>query len=80
MTNFKRGDKVTLRYHGQNILGEVILASACGVSLYVQWDHLDELGHGGAVFVFGGIPILRGDDGVYRCLLDDEPVTLEPLQ
>lgn len=84
MANFKTGDKITLRFGEIAVLAEVVMASSNGVSLFVNWEEPIPYrcyGPPGTFAVcFGGLPILRGADGVYRCLLDEQVVTLEPVQ
>jgi hypothetical protein len=64
---FKTGDRVMIGYAGSQVEGVVKLASENGKSLALVFDAM----LGGYV---GMMPVLQGDDGVFRDLIQQEPV------
>jgi hypothetical protein len=68
----KSEDSVFLEYCGLTVPAKVLLASKNGRSLLLSFDAL--LGkHAGAM------PVLMGDDGVFRSTIDDQPVQISRL-
>lgn len=65
----KTGDKVQIECQGVSIIGTVVLASSNGKSLMLGFDGILD-GH------FGGMPVLRDDDGTYRSIMSGTPVKL----
>lgn len=83
MDDFKRGDMVVLRFGSIAVLAEVGIASPNGDSLFVSWEEPVPYRLLGSpetmAMCFGGLPLLRVD-GVYRCVFDNQVVTLERAQ
>ena len=52
----------------------ILIASSNGRSLAIGWDDGMLGGH------CGMMPILRDEDGVYRSLIEDRPITLTPIE
>jgi hypothetical protein len=77
MSHFTRGQFVHLDYNGQSVRAMVLLASPNSRSLM--------LGFGGALrtpsggMVVGSLPLLQGEDGVYRDLAENAVATLTQL-
>lgn len=70
MTIWKTGDRVRITYGQLTVLGTVLLASTNGRSLFLSFEAL----LGGYV---GQMPILMDEDGVFRDLINSQPVRLE---
>lgn len=66
---FTTGERVTITYEGRTVVGTVKLASTNGVSLFLEFEAL----LGGFV---GGMPVSRGDDGVFRDIVVGKEVGL----
>jgi len=69
----KAGDRVRITYRGRSVVGKVILASANGASLALEFEAF----LGGYA---GMIPVMRDGDGIYRDLIASEPVQLDLVQ
>lgn len=69
----KTGDRVTIRYPGAMfpIVGVVQLASPNGRSLMLAFEGILD-GH------VGQLPLLAGEDGVYRSIITNTPVDISP--
>ncbi len=61
-----------IRHGDTTVRGRVVLASPNGKSLMLGFDTV--LGRYG-----GMMPVLQGDDDIYRALLDDIEIGLSPL-
>ena len=76
--NFKTGQAVTISdMKGQTISGTVMLASPNGASLMIEFDAGCWMGDG---LYTCRIPVLRAPTGVYRDLVNDQPLWIEPRQ
>lgn len=73
MTNWKTGDQVIIECDGRSVAATISLASRNSVSLVLEFDAM-LAGHLGTMFV------LRHEDGVYRSIVNDTPVTLSRTQ
>lgn len=73
----KCGDVVTVTYGGNTIRAQVMLASPNGASLMLGFDGILTTRSGGGYL--GSMPVLRDALGVFRDLVANEPVLLEPL-
>lgn len=71
MAPFRTGDAVWIGCGGRRVEGEVLLASANGRSLMLHFEAI----LAGCV---RSMPVLRGDDGVFRCIVNQEPVEVAP--
>lgn len=69
----RTGDTVMLTCEGRSVVARVVLASANGVSLFLQFEAIL---HGHA----GSMPVLRDEDGVYRSLIGAHPVGITERQ
>ena len=78
MTTFHRGQFVHLTYGGRTVAAMVMLASSNGKSLMLGFDGALVPSHGEGMFP-GAMPVLMDDDGVYRDLLNNEPVQVVPM-
>ena len=68
---WQSGDFVTLKYRDESVSAIVLLASNNGRSLLLTFDGM--LGkHAGAM------PVLMGDDGAFRSVIDNQAVELAP--
>jgi hypothetical protein len=76
--NFSRGDFVRITVGTDSIDAMVMLASPNGKSLMLGFKGVLRSLSGG--MFFGSIPVLLGDDGVYRDLADHGAVTIEPAR
>jgi hypothetical protein len=75
---FKRGDFVYVTVdQGLTVTAMVVLASTNGRSLAVSFDGALPVGDG---FALGFLPILQGEDGVYRSLIGNNAVTITRIQ
>jgi hypothetical protein len=70
---YKTGDLVSIKYPGAMfpLDGTVLFASSNGKSLYLTFEGILE-GH------LGSMPVLQGDDDIYRSVVTDTPVELSP--
>ena len=68
---FRTGDAVAIGYEGRTVRGVVKLASPNGRSLMLEFDAM----LGGFV---GMMPVLLDDAGVYRDLVERQPVDIQP--
>lgn len=75
--SFTRGQFVRLTCGDQSMKAMVMLASGNGKSLMLGFDGALRLPSGGACF--GSMPVLMDDAGVYRDLIENAPVQIEPL-
>lgn len=66
---FKTGDKVLIEGDGRKVLGEVVFASANGVSLMLGFETV-LVGH------VGMMPVLRNDEGGFNVLITGLPIKL----
>lgn len=67
--SWQSGDFVTLQYRDESVSAIVLLASDNGRSLLLTFDGV--LGkHAGAM------PLLMGDDGVFRSIIDNQAVQI----
>lgn len=67
----KRGDRITLHYGTTSIPDvEIALISPNEASIMLIFEGITLDGH------LGSMPILRGEDGVYRSLFTDHPVLI----
>jgi hypothetical protein len=67
----KSGDAVTIFCAGCRVDGTVIMASPNGASLMLGFESILD-GH------VGMMPVLRGDDGVYRSIITGSEVRVVP--
>lgn len=67
---YATGDRVWIECGGVTVFGRVILASENGRSLMLGFDGVLGGKHAGMC------PVLRGDDGVYRSIINDVEVRL----
>jgi len=74
----KRGDFVRVTFGVDSIQAMVMLASENGNSLMLGFDGALHSPSGG-MFV-GSLPVLRGDDGVYRDLVEGVEVQIESIR
>lgn len=74
---FRRGQFVCITYGTKTTEGLVIMASANGRSLMLAFDGALVPSHGEGMYP-GAMPVLMDDEGVYRDLLNNEPVLLRP--
>ena len=73
----KRGDFVLVTFGGKSIKAIVMIASENQRSLMLSFDGALHSPSGGAFF--GTMPVLMGDDGIYRDLVENKPVLIEPI-
>jgi hypothetical protein len=66
---YKTGDAVTVECDGRIVEGEVIRASPNSVSLMLGFEAI-LAGH------VGTIPVFRGDDGIYRSIVNEAVVRI----
>lgn len=66
---FRTGDAVWIECAGVRAAGTVELASTNGKSLMLAFDALID-GH------LGAMPVLQGDDGVFRSLVTDSAISI----
>lgn len=71
MTTFQTADPVTIGCQGRTVDGVVQLASSNGKSLMLCFDAMLD-GH------VGMMPVLLGDDGVFRSIVTGTAVELTP--
>ena len=69
MSGFQRMDRISITCDGQTIVGVILLASSNGKSLVLGFDAVID-GH------VGMMPVLKGDDGVYRSIVSDIEVNI----
>lgn len=74
--SFHRGQFVRITFAGQTIDGTVMIVSPNNRSLMLSFDGALHTPGGG--MVFGALPALMDDDGVYRDLVEGEPVQVVP--
>jgi hypothetical protein len=68
--DMKTGDKVTIKYEEQTVLGTVKLASPNSKSLMLEFEEI--------LFGFAGMmPVMLHEDGIYRDLFLGNVVELE---
>jgi hypothetical protein len=72
----KNGDLVEITSNGRTVVAKVVLASPNGRSLMLIFEASFCVGDG---FYLGEMPVLQGDDGVYRDLFNNEPVEIKVL-
>lgn len=73
-SNFRTGETIVIRHHGRDVPAKVLLASDNGKSLFIRWDAIE---HEAMIAgCLGEMPILRDADGVYRCVVNYEPVNI----
>jgi hypothetical protein len=68
----KEGDAVLITCDGRTVRGTIVLASPNERSLMLEFEAML---HG---FV-GKMPVLRDDAGVYRTVIGQHPVKIEPM-
>lgn len=68
---YKAGDAITVECNGRIVEGEVILASSNSVSLMIGFEAI-LADHAGMM------PVLRGDDGIYRSIVNEAVVRITP--
>jgi hypothetical protein len=73
VVTYRQGQLVKLTADGRTVTAEITIASSNGKSLFVRFEAMIN-GH------VGGMPLLQGDDGVYRSIITGEPVTIEGIQ
>ena len=66
---WKQGDVITIACDGRSVEGVILLASKNGASLMIGFEAILH-GH------VGMMPLARGDDGVYRSIMDDTEVAI----
>lgn len=71
----KKGDKIEFDFEGVTVEGEIELASSNEVSLMLKFDQMLWKGDTG---VPGKLPVLKHEDGVYRDIIWNKPVTIRP--
>lgn len=69
MSDWKTGDVIWVTCKGREVEGAVVLASPNAVSLFIEMDAILD-GH------VGQMPIMRGDDGIYRSIVNNVEVHL----
>ena len=67
----KTGDAVMITCDGRCVPGEIVLASDNQASLMLRFEAMLH-GH------VGMMPVLRDPGGIYRTLIGDHPVFIEP--
>jgi len=67
----KTGDRVIITCDGEQYAGHIILASSNEVSLMLGFEAIID-GH------VGMMPVLRGNDGVYRSLFTSVEIGIRP--
>lgn len=72
-SKWQRGDFVEIQYRCQSMRAMVLLASGNDRSLMLGFDGI--MGKHA-----GSMPLLQDADGVYRSLIDDEPVTIRAVE
>lgn len=77
MSTFHRGQYVVITYGTQTVTAMVLLASPNGKSLMLGFDGALVPSHGEGLYP-GSMAVLMDDDGVYRDLLNNEPVQVVP--
>jgi hypothetical protein len=71
----RTGDAIIIRWQGTQVPGRIMIASDNERSLFIEWDvFATEAMIAGCI---GSMPVLRDDAGVYRCLMNDEPIEIE---
>jgi hypothetical protein len=71
----RTGDAVIISWRGKQVPGRIRLASENERSLFIEWDAFKtETMIAGCL---GAMPLLRDDTGIYRCLMNDEPIDIE---
>lgn len=73
---YRRGQFVRVTYCGKTLEAMITLASPNGRSLMLCFDGV-LYANGGAYP--GAMPVLKGEDGVYRDIVNYQPVRIEPL-
>jgi hypothetical protein len=74
---FRTGDRITIRHRGRDVPGRVELASENQVSLAITWDAIE---HEAMIAgCLGTMPLLRDENGVYRCLMNGEAVDIRKV-
>lgn len=74
--NFVTGQAVRISVCGRTVNGTVLLASPNGASLMLEFDAGLWVGGDRGMYA-GQMPVLKGDDGVFRDLIASEPVSIE---
>lgn len=78
MRHWKTGDKCMITCEGRTVEGSVIFASGNGKSLMLEFEAiLFGMSGSGAV---GMLPVLLGDDEIYRSIVDQTEITLEEMK
>lgn len=75
--SFARGDFVRITYCDQTVDGMVLIASGNGKSLMVGFNGALRLPSGG--MCIGSLPVLMDDASVFRDLIDNQPVRIDPI-
>jgi hypothetical protein len=71
----RTGDTIIIKWQGKVVPGSIKLASSNEASLFIEWDVIEtEAMIAGCI---GAMPVLRDDAGVYRCLMNGEPIEIE---
>lgn len=73
---FRKGQYVRVTAHRMTAIARIELASADGASLMLAFDGGLSTAAGG--MYVGYMPVLRGDDGQYRELINRTVIFLEP--
>jgi hypothetical protein len=76
---FRRGQFVRITYGGVTVDGMVLLASSNSRSLMLAFDGALGAGSDGGGLFLGMLPVLLDGDGVYRDIVQNEPVLVELL-
>lgn len=67
----RTGDTVHIAYGDESAVGMIIIGSRNGASLMLSFDAIID-GH------VGMMPVLRGDDGIYRSIVTGTEVRITP--
>jgi hypothetical protein len=72
MTNYTKGQRVSVVYKRKEFEAQVVLASPNGRSLMLHFEGMA----GGFIMM---LPVTRDDNGFYYDLFEHEPVLIAPL-
>jgi hypothetical protein len=75
--SFHSGQLVLITYGSRTLEGEIAIASPNQRSLMLRFDGALIPSHGEGMFL-GWMPVLRDEAGVYRDLMNNEPVQVVP--
>jgi hypothetical protein len=71
---YRTGDRITIKHRGRDVPGRIELASDNQLSLFISWD---AFAHDAMIAgCLGSMPLLRDPAGIYRCLMNGQPVEI----